>query len=54
LHDSRATLSDYGNMSAATVLFVLARMNWRNPEGRILMTAMGPGFTAALQLIEPT
>lgn len=43
------TLREFGNMSAATVLFVLARMPWR--ERRILMTAMGPGFTAALQLI---
>ena len=51
LVDSRATLSDYGNMSAATVLFVLSRMKWREPGQRILMTSMGPGFTAAFQVI---
>jgi alkylresorcinol/alkylpyrone synthase len=51
LNDSRATLQDYGNMSAATVLFVLARMDWRNPQRRTLMTTMGPGFTAAFQLL---
>lgn len=52
LHDSRDTLRDYGNMSAVTALFVLSRMNWRQPSGRILLSAMGPGFTAAFQLIE--
>jgi alkylresorcinol/alkylpyrone synthase len=51
LRDSRATLRDYGNMSAATVLFVLARMDWRRPNQRILLSAMGPGFTAAFQLL---
>jgi Predicted naringenin-chalcone synthase len=51
LADSRAILAEYGNMSAVTVLFVLARMDWRKLDHRILMTAMGPGFTAAFQLI---
>ncbi|GAA0531750.1 alkylresorcinol/alkylpyrone synthase [Rhizomicrobium palustre] len=51
LSDSRAVLSAYGNMSAVTALFVLARMNWRKPDGRILLSAMGPGFTAAFQLL---
>jgi alkylresorcinol/alkylpyrone synthase len=43
--EARAILRDYGNMSAPTVLFVLDRMRaaW---NGRILMTALGPGFTA--------
>ena len=52
LADARAVLRDYGNMSAATVLFVLARAlrepGWR----RGLLTAMGPGFCAAYQMIE--
>lgn len=52
LLDSRAILREYGNMSAVTVLFVLERAlregalrngSWRN----VLLTAMGPGFTAA-------
>jgi alkylresorcinol/alkylpyrone synthase len=51
LADSRTTLAEYGNMSAVTVLFVLARMNWRRSHQRILMTSMGPGFTAAFQVI---
>ena len=44
LVESRAILREYGNMSAATALFVLERMgtNWQ----RALMSALGPGFTA--------
>ena len=52
LADARAVLRDYGNMSAATVLFVLARAlkepGWR----RGLVTSMGPGFTGSFQLVE--
>jgi alkylresorcinol/alkylpyrone synthase len=51
LRESRETLSDFGNMSAATVLFVLERMGWREPHRRSLLMAMGPGFTAAFQLL---
>lgn len=51
LNESRSTLQDFGNMSAATVLFVLARMAWRQPGRRTLMMAMGPGFTAAFQIL---
>jgi alkylresorcinol/alkylpyrone synthase len=52
LGHARATLRDYGNMSAATVLFVLKRMLEAGVHGRMLMTALGPGFTAGFQLIE--
>ncbi len=45
-------LRDYGNMSAATALFVLERMERANR--RILMTALGPGFSAAFQLFDGT
>lgn len=57
LADSRDVLREYGNMSAATVLFVLERAlskgslsdgNWR----RALVTAMGPGFTAGFVTLE--
>ena len=48
----REVLRDYGNMSSATVLFVLDRMLKAGAGGRMLMTAMGPGFTAAFQIIE--
>jgi alkylresorcinol/alkylpyrone synthase len=52
LAEARAVLRDYGNMSAATVLFVLDRMLKAGAAGPLLMTAMGPGFTAAFQIIE--
>jgi alkylresorcinol/alkylpyrone synthase len=49
---ARKVLRDFGNMSAATVLFLLDRMLKAGAAGRMLMTAMGPGFTAAFQIIE--
>lgn len=52
LEDSRATLNDYGNMSAATALFVLERMRRRGVSGRCLMSALGPGFSAAFLMLE--
>jgi len=45
---SRAVLQEFGNMSAATVLFVLERMLAAGPR-RALLSALGPGFTAAFQ-----
>jgi len=44
---SRAVLRDYGNMSAATVIFVLERMLAAGCTGRMLLSSLGPGFTAA-------
>ncbi len=52
LADGRSVLRDYGNMSAATVLFVLERAVRSGIAGRCLLTAMGPGFTAAFQLLD--
>ena len=50
---ARATLRDYGNMSAVTVLFVLDRILKAQPRaGRYLMSALGPGFTASFALLE--
>jgi alkylresorcinol/alkylpyrone synthase len=45
-------LRDYGNMSAATVLFVLRRMMEQGLAGRHLMSALGPGFSAGFQILE--
>jgi alkylresorcinol/alkylpyrone synthase len=48
---AREILTEYGNMSAVTVLFVLERLlrarRQREARGRVLMSALGPGFTAA-------
>jgi alkylresorcinol/alkylpyrone synthase len=49
LVESREVLRDYGNMSAVTALFVLERMDWR--KRRILMTALGPGFSAVFLMV---
>jgi alkylresorcinol/alkylpyrone synthase len=54
LSDAREVLRDYGNMSAASVLFVLERAlegalapQW----DRALVTALGPGFTAGFAVL---
>jgi alkylresorcinol/alkylpyrone synthase len=47
LADERAVLADYGNMSAATIMFVLDRALGRGFRGRRLVSALGPGFTAS-------
>jgi alkylresorcinol/alkylpyrone synthase len=52
LDDARSVLRDYGNMSAATVLFVLERALAGGKRGRMLMTALGPGFSAGFQLLD--
>ena len=48
---ARDTLRDHGNMSAATVLFVLRAAMDEKPEGARLMTTLGPGFTAAMMMV---
>jgi alkylresorcinol/alkylpyrone synthase len=53
LDEARAVLRQYGNMSAATVMFVLERMLARRGR-RSLMTALGPGFTAGFLTLENT
>ena len=43
----RDVLRDHGNMSAPTVLFVLDAARRANRIGKMLMCALGPGFTAS-------
>jgi alkylresorcinol/alkylpyrone synthase len=47
LASERAVLRNYGNMSAPTVLFVLARELERPTPGRRFVSALGPGFSAS-------
>ena len=47
LDHERGILRDYGNMSSATVLFVLDKLLRTGLPARSAMTAMGPGFTAS-------
>lgn len=50
---SRRTLADHGNMSAPTVLFSLKEALRGTRAGRrFVLTSLGPGFTAAMMLIE--
>lgn len=48
LDHERAVLRDCGNMSAPTALFVLQRLLAAGQRDRILLGALGPGFTASL------
>lgn len=54
---ARRSLARFGNMSAASVLFVLddvlaaARDDGESP-GRVLLTALGPGFSAGFVVLE--
>lgn len=55
LRTARDVLRDYGNMSAATVMFVLERTIADSlPWKRALVSALGPGFTAGFTLLENT
>lgn len=47
LDHERSVLREYGNMSSATVLFVLDAALAAGLPARAVMTAMGPGFTAS-------
>jgi alkylresorcinol/alkylpyrone synthase len=49
---ARAVLRDHGNMSAATILFVLRAALDAGPRGRCLLTTLGPGFTAAMLVMD--
>jgi alkylresorcinol/alkylpyrone synthase len=49
---ARGVLRDFGNMSAATVLFVLEQSLRAGASGTLLMTTLGPGFTAGFQIVE--
>jgi alkylresorcinol/alkylpyrone synthase len=52
LAGAREILRDYGNMSAATVLFVLDQLLGHAPRWNLaLLTALGPGFTAGFTVL---
>jgi len=54
VEDTKEVLKQYGNMSSATVLYVLERFMDRNPsKGDIgLMLSFGPGFSAQRILLK--
>ena len=47
LAEERQVLSEHGNMSSPTVLFVLDRIRRAGLPRRSVVTALGPGFTAS-------
>jgi alkylresorcinol/alkylpyrone synthase len=47
LDHERQVLSEHGNMSSPTVLFILDRVRRADLPRRSMVTAMGPGFTAS-------
>ena len=51
----REVLAEYGNMSAPTVMFILDRVMTRGGagDGRLVVSAMGPGFTAQFVSLAP-
>jgi len=54
IDDTKEVLRQYGNMSSATVLYVLDRFMSRDPEPETygLMLSFGPGFTAQRILLK--
>lgn len=54
IDDTKEVLRQYGNMSSATVLYVLERFMDRHPAKNSygLMLSFGPGFTAQLVLLQ--
>jgi len=52
LEHPRGVLRDYGNMSAATVMFVLRRCIADCRPGRYLMSALGPGFSVGFLTLD--
>jgi alpha-pyrone synthase len=52
LIDSRAILSQHGNMSSATVLFILNRMATLHRRRPIVAIGLGPGLMAEGMLLD--
>ncbi|OQW53433.1 MAG: hypothetical protein A4S09_07475 [Proteobacteria bacterium SG_bin7] len=52
MHETRKVLSQYGNMSSPTVLFVLDELRKNRNSGRALVSTLGPGFTSGILEIE--
>lgn len=52
LDAERRVLRQYGNMSAPTVFFVLDELMRSGESGHLLLSSLGPGFTAAFQFID--
>ena len=54
LDHERQVLTEYGNMSAPTIMFVLERTLAAHAPSRFLLTSLGPGFTASCVSLRST
>jgi len=52
LIESRGVLQEHGNMSSATILFILERLRRRSSAGPCLALAFGPGLSAEVALFD--
>ncbi len=52
LTHARAVLREYGNISAASILFVLNRVIHTCVRGNYLLSSLGPGFTVGFLLLD--
>ncbi len=52
LATSRATLRDYGNMSSATVLFIMQKLLARGAQAPCVAIGFGPGLNVEVALFE--
>lgn len=50
---TRDVLKHHGNMSSPTVLFVLEKILRGSSKKPVLLTALGPGFTSVLGILDP-
>jgi predicted naringenin-chalcone synthase len=49
---SRGVLAEHGNMSSATILFVLDRLQATDTPGPCVALAFGPGLTVEMAVLE--
>jgi alkylresorcinol/alkylpyrone synthase len=52
LDHERDVLAEFGNMSAPTALFVLERVLAARTQGRLAVTALGPGFSTSCAVMK--
>ncbi len=52
LEAERDVLRDFGNMSAPTALFVLDKVVRKGQTGKMMLCALGPGFTASFMPLQ--
>ena len=52
IEESQIILSNFGNVSSVSVLLVLMEMIKKKYNGKFMMSALGPGFTAGLSAVK--